>query len=64
MQIKYRDNMNETELRAFLDEIDALAEAYDAAAANDTANAQPMPDEYEDENEYWRKAGLDSRGRP
>lgn len=63
MQTKYRDNMTEAELRAFLGEIDALHQAYVAAAAHDAANTQPMPEE-EDEGEYWRRAGLDSRGRP
>lgn len=64
MRTKYRDNMTEAELRAFLGEIDALAEAYAAAAAHDAANTQPLPEEWEDEGEYWRRAGLDSRGRP
>ena len=31
MQTKYRDNMTEAELRAFLGEIDALHQAYVAA---------------------------------
>ena len=60
MRTKYRDNMTEAELRAFLGEIDALDAAY--AAAHDAA--QPVPEEWEDEGEYWRRAGLDSRGRP
>ncbi len=62
MRTKYRDNMTEAELRAFLGEIDALDAAYAAAAAHDAA--QPVPEEWEDEAEYWRRAGLDSRGRP
>jgi len=64
MRTKYRDNMTEAELRAFMREIDALDAAYAAAAAHDAANTQPLPEEWEDEGEYWRRAGLDSRGRP
>ena len=64
--MKYRDNMTEAELAQFKAEINALDAAYEAAAAHDAVvqASQPMPDEWEDESEYWRKAGLDSRGRP
>lgn len=63
--MKYRDNMTQAELAVFKHEIDALEAAYAAAAAHDAAQANaPIPDEWEDEGEYWRKAGLDSRGRP
>lgn len=64
MNTKYRDNMSETELRALMGEIDKLNEAYTAAAAYDADNTQSVTDEHEDEGEYWRRAGLDSRGRP
>lgn len=62
--MKYRDNMTEAELAQFKAEVDALDAAYASAAAHDAAQAQPIPDEWEDESEYWRRAGLDSRGRP
>lgn len=61
--MKYRDNMTETELRAFMREVDALHAAYAAAAAHDDVNAQPMPDEWEDETETLRRAAL-NRGQP
>ena len=62
--MKYRDNMTETELRAFMAEIDALHGAYAAAAAHDAANTQPMPDEWEDPADYVGMGWIDSRGRP
>lgn len=61
--MKYRDNMTETELRAFMREINALHQAYADAAAHDAANTQPMPDEWEDETEILRRAAL-NRGQP
>jgi len=63
MQTKYRDNMTEAELRAFLDEIDALHAAYAAAAEHDALNTEPMPDGWEDETETLRRAAL-NRGQP
>lgn len=61
--MKYRDNMSVEELAAFNDEINALDAAYASAAAHDPKETQ-APEEWEDEGEYWRRAGLDSRGRP
>lgn len=61
--MKYRDNMSPEELAQFDAEIDALDSAYAAAAALD-AQMPPCPEEWEDEMDYWRRAGLDSRGRP
>lgn len=60
--LKYRANMTEAELRAFMDEIDALDAAY--ASAADDAVAAAAPDDWEDETETLRRAALDSRGRP
>ncbi len=60
--MKYRENMTETELRAFLREIDALDAAYASAAAHDAAQPAP-PDEWEDEMEILRRAAL-NRGQP
>lgn len=61
--MKYRDNMTETELRAFMRDVDALHQAYANAAVHDAVNAQPMPDEWEDATEILRRAAL-SRGQP
>lgn len=64
--MRYRDNMTQDERDAFMREINALDAAYASAAAHDAVQqaANPVPDEWEDESEYWRKAGLNSRGRP
>lgn len=62
--IKYRDNMTQAEIDTFMAEINDLDAAYTAAAKNDAAQQGTYPDEWEDESEYWRRAGLDSRGRP
>jgi hypothetical protein len=68
--MKYRDNMTAQELARFMAEVDALhaayaaADAYAAAATHDALNAEPVPDEWEDENETLRRAALDHRGRP
>lgn len=64
--MKYRENMTPDELAQFKREIDALEAAYASAAAHDAAQeaAHPPPEDWEDEMEYWRKAGLDSKGRP
>jgi len=61
--MKYRDNMTAQELAQFMAEVDALNAAY-AAAERDALNAEPVPDEWEDENETLRRAALDHRGRP
>ena len=60
--MKYHDNMTQAEIDAFKAEIDALDAAYASAAEHDAQ--MQAPDEWEDEGEYWRRAGLDSRGRP
>lgn len=64
--MKYRDNMTQAELDAFKAEINALDSAYASAAEHDAQMQamHPVPDDWEDEGEYWRRAGLDSRGRP
>lgn len=62
--MKYRDNMTAQELARFMAEVDALHAAYAAAEAHAALNEEPMPDEYEDENESLRRAALDHRGRP
>jgi hypothetical protein len=62
LDMKYRDNMTEAELRAFKAELDALDAAYASAAAHDAAQPAP-PDEWEDEMETLRRAAL-NRGRP
>ncbi len=62
--MKYRDNMTAQELERFMAEVNALNAAYAAAATHDALNAEPVPDEWEDENETLRRAALDHRGRP
>lgn len=64
--MKYKDNMTPDELAQFMREYDALEAAYADAAKHDAAQAaaHPPPEDWEDEMEYWRKAGLDFRGRP
>ena len=68
--MKYRDNMTAQELERFMAEVKALNAAYAAAdacaaaATHDALNAEPVPDEWEDENETLRRAALDHRGRP
>jgi len=60
------NNMTLEELAKFNREYDELQAAYASAAEYD-AKMQTMntiPDEWEDEMEYWSRAGLDSRGRP
>jgi hypothetical protein len=61
--MRYRDNMTAQELAQFMAEVDALHAAYAAAAAHDALNTEPMPDEWEDENETLRRAAL-NRGQP
>jgi len=61
--MRYRDNMTEVELRAFMAEVDALNAAYAAAAEHDALHTEPMPDEWEDETETLRRAAL-HRGQP
>ena len=61
--MKYRDNMTAQELAQFMAEVDALNAAYAAAAAHDALNAEPIPEEWEDENETLRRAAL-NRGQP
>jgi hypothetical protein len=60
----YREDMSAEELAAFKRELDQLHEAYTSAAEFDDKNAQPIPEEWEDEMETLRHAALDSRGRP
>lgn len=64
--LKWRQNMTEQELAQFKAEMDALDAAYASAAEHDSLQQtlHPVPDEWEDEGEYWRRAGLDNRGRP
>jgi translation initiation factor 2 alpha subunit (eIF-2alpha) len=60
------DNMTLEELAQFNREYDELQAAYASAAEHDAKMQamNPIPDEWEDEMEYWSRAGLDSRGRP
>lgn len=64
--MKYKDNMTPDELAKFMREYNELESAYANAATHDAAQAaaHPPPEDWEDEMEYWRKAGLDFRGRP
>lgn len=62
--IKYRDNMSAEETAQLLAEANALDAAYASAAAHDAATNPPEDwGDWEDEMEYWSKAGL-SRGQP
>lgn len=67
--LKYRENMTEAEMKAFMAEQDALDAAYASAARFDEERqaryADGNPDEdYEDEMGFLRDAGLDHRGLP
>jgi hypothetical protein len=64
--MKYRDNMSEEELKAFMREVDELHNAYTRAAEHDAKSAQQAqpPDEWEDETDTLRRAALDHRGNP
>ena len=64
--MKYLDNMTQTEIEAFKVEIDALDAAYTAAAEHDAkmqANTL-MPEEWEDPSDYVGMGWVNSRGRP
>lgn len=63
--MKYKANMTEEELTQFKKELQNLDDAYASAAEHDAKmQAQnPIPDEWEDEMETLRKAGL-NRGQP
>lgn len=63
---KWSLQMTTDELAEFMQEIAELDAAYALAAEHDAKMQAecPIPNEWEDESEYWRKAGLDSRGRP
>ena len=60
------DNMTLEELAKFNREYDELQAAYASAAEHDAKmqTMNPIPDQWEDEMEYWSRAGLDSRGLP
>lgn len=60
--MKYRDNMTPEELEQFKREIDQLNEAY--AAAQDAANTEPIPEEYEDPSDYAGMGWVGKDGRP
>lgn len=64
--MKYRDNMTQAELDAFMAEINAMDAAYAAAGAHDAkVQAQnPAPEEWEDPSDYVGMGWVDSRGRP
>ena len=57
-------NMTKEQVNEFMREIAELDAAYASAAEHDAKMQVECPAEWEDESEYWRKAGLDSRGRP
>ena len=61
--MKYRDNMTPEELAKLMEEVDAINALYIAAHEHDAKNAQPIPDEWEDEMLTLQKAAL-NRGRP
>ena len=61
--MKYRENMTQAELSEFMAEINALDAVYASAAEHDAQNMEPMPDEWEDEMSWLKKAAL-CRGRP
>ena len=63
MRLKYHDNMTEQQMAQLMAEVDALNAAYAAADAYAALNAEPIPDEWEDENETLRRAAL-NRGQP
>ena len=61
--MKYKDNMTSEEIAQFMNEINALNEAL-ADADQIAKNANPLPDEWEDEMQTLQRSALDSRGRP
>lgn len=64
--MKYKDNMTADELAQFKAELQALDDAYAAAAQHD-AKVQAenqIPDEGEDPSDYVGMGWVDSRGRP
>lgn len=62
--MKYRDNMTQAELDQFKREQQALEDAYTSAAEHDAkAQAEPIPDEYENPSDYVGMGWIDSRGR-
>ena len=63
--MKYRDNMTEKELAQFKKELQDLDDAYASAAEHDREMEalHPTPEDWEDEMELLRKAGL-NRGQP
>jgi hypothetical protein len=60
--MKYRDNMTPAELDRLMEEQNAFDALLTSAYEHDK-NAQPFPDEWEDEMETLRRAAL-SRGQP
>jgi hypothetical protein len=62
--MKYRDNMTPEELEQFKAEVSALDAAYAAAAAQDAANTEPIPDECEDPSDYAGMGWVGKDGRP
>jgi len=61
--MKYRDNMTEEEAKAFLASVQRMEVAYAEAAAFDAAREQTPPEEWCDQAEEERRAGL-NRGQP
>ena len=62
--MKYRDNMTDDQLKAFMREVDELHEALTAAAEHDAQHSCPPPPEWEDEMDTLKRAALDYKGQP
>ena len=66
LMTKYRENMTLEEIAQFKAELESLDNAYASAAKHD-AQVQalnPIPDQWEDPNDYIGMGWIDSRGRP
>lgn len=64
--MKYRENMTQTELEQFKQELQALEGAYVDAFEHDAKMQAQCPtlDEHEDPTDYVGMGWIDSRGRP
>ena len=62
--MKYHENMTQAELAQFKAELQALEDAYAAAAEHDAKMQATAPDEWEDPSDYAGMGWVGKDGRP